>query len=473
MAPDDDFEDGDYTTSPGWTVTSGSFAVISGSLDARTGIQPTEVQSTIYIPSQFSTGTWTFTGDFRCPQRSCYIIFMSSDRGYAGSSQDSYLFRITDTVLDVMYQASAGGGGILISSQVISPTKLSVTRSADGVFITSFTDSVVTDAPMLRFTNTNLKTSNFLVIRDDGVQSNDFFTMNAVETSTPNYVLSSTFTSQTFNLGQTANSLGVFSANSNPNGAQVTYGIYSDTDSLINIRNPTTFIASQTILPGAIPAIRISSYVTVSVLFTRPTSSSTISLNDFSISWIDGNPLRAASLWLNQRYWIGVAIGSATSNNVVLVFDRNRQWQYWTGVNMTGALNFNGLPYFANSAGVFQAESGYNDNGAAIQCRFKTQNYYPSKPNYASFFRTLYLTTMNSAETLISEYFVNGVAGGHAFPDVVMDANAGYQDVKIPFTTTMLQQGNFISLKFSVDSTTNWRLLNASLYFEPDKITHD
>jgi len=51
-----------------------------------------------------------------------------------------------------------------------------------------------------------------------------------------------------------------------------------------------------------------------------------------------------------------------------------------------------------------------------------------------------------------------------------MNDNAGWQDFKMPFPVTQVQQGRYITLKSSVSSSSDWRIINQSLYFTPEAV---
>ena len=75
----------------------------------------------------------------------------------------------------------------------------------------------------------------------------------------------------------------------------------------------------------------------------------------------------------------------------------------------------------------------------------------------------------NSDAVIGSDYFVDGINTALSFPSYTMNASAGYQDVRYPFTDTSVQQGKFIFMRWTVTSAFDWRLLAANLYFEPEK----
>lgn len=460
----DDFEDGNFTSNPEWVGNTGGWTVVAGSITPNGG--GTKLLGT---RSTYSTGTWTFKGDLYDDLNSMSLFFMSDSTDSACPS-----YYVGNGL--ALYQRSSICVDTIIRGSSVTDSglrELIITRTAEGIIFSSFTDNTVTNAGMLPVQDTSMAYSNFIVLNHAGGGPAGNWSVGDISLSTLNYTHSSTFTSVNISMGQTASRWGSFTATDLRNGASIQYGIYSDTNSDINIRNATTFIASQTITSGQIPTIQISSYVTVTAQFIRAQTTQTATMYDFTVSWTDGNPLRAASLWTNQRYWIGCSVSSPTANNTVLVFDRNKQWQYWTGINMVGAVMYNGLPYFSNATGIYQAESGYSDNGSAIPSYFYTQGYYPSGPNYKSILDSVYLITDENQETLETSYFIDGTATEHAMPDLIMNTFSGYQDVKLPFSDTSLEQGNIIQFKFAVNGTTNWRLLNASLNFDSEKIMHD
>jgi hypothetical protein len=131
---------------------------------------------------------------------------------------------------------------------------------------------------------------------------------------------------------------------------------------------------------------------------------------------------------------------------------------------------WNGQYYFANTSGIFQAESGYQDNGSAIASHFKTAQYAPAGLDLYSMFDEAWITTENSPSTLSTTFYLDGVNSPYTMGSIVMNAKPGTQNRRLPFSFSYPQQGKYIQLRWSVTGSNFWRLLGTNIYYVPDVI---
>ena len=54
-----------------------------------------------------------------------------------------------------------------------------------------------------------------------------------------------------------------------------------------------------------------------------------------------------------------------------------------------------------------------------------------------------------------------------------MNSESGMQDFKLPIPLANLQHGKTIGFMWTVNSNSNWRLLNSNLYYNVDPIESD
>jgi hypothetical protein len=281
---------------------------------------------------------------------------------------------------------------------------------------------------------------------------------------------SSVFRSAAFNVGTGISSWGTFSATSLDDGGSHTFEIYGDTDTSLTRTNAATFTSSQTITNGSIPTIATAAYVTIGDIFTRTASTQEPTLYETSLQWNEGSLLRVASGFPNQRYWLAVSV-SSTANNRVLVFDKRRQWQRYAMPIRCMAV-YSGNTYFGNASGVFQAESGYTDDGAAISAYYRTPTHSPSGPSLYSVFDELWITADRSDASLVTTFQVDGIntdytiGGASGF---AMNVQSGTQNRKIPFPFSQVQQGKQVNFKWTVSGSSYWRILGAELAFMSDR----
>ena len=284
-----------------------------------------------------------------------------------------------------------------------------------------------------------------------------------------NSVMFSTFTSQSFNVGNDITSWNVFSVNETLGGAAIKYTLFASTQANINLNNPATYQSSQVVTNNSIPSIATASFVLVSASFSRTQGSQEPSILDFTIKWNEGLNLRAKSLFSDHRYFLSVSI-SSTANNTVMVLDRNKEWQKHTGINANAMTLYNSNPMFGNTGGIFQMEEGYDDNGSTIASKYKTKDFFPSGFNFFTRFNSLYMVTANAEETLETDYYVDGVNSALGLADYSMDTNSGYQIFKLPFASTSFQQGKSIAFEWSVNGGSFWNLLSGSLAFASEPL---
>lgn len=264
---------------------------------------------------------------------------------------------------------------------------------------------------------------------------------------------------------------GVFSANHSTDGGNITYAIYTDSDSTKfldgrNIPIAGSYLSSATVSNGTIPTLSTTAYAFGTAYYSITASTQNPSTQDLTYTWLTGSTLRVASAFPNKRYWLSVAV-SSTANNRVLVYDKNEDWQLYSGINATSMI-FDSNLYFSNQSGVFQGETGYNDNGASITSYYKTPTLALGGLDNFVKFHSLRLTTAESASTLSTTYQFNGDGTDYSFGSYAMNQATGYQNFKLPFPTSEVSQGKFLNLKFSVTGTAYWRILNASIYHRKD-----
>ena len=406
--PTDDFEDNDLTNAPVWRNMQGgsSCTAINGQLNC-----PGD-NNLITSSSTVSVGTWTFIVAKSSWTSINYLYFMSNSTNPTG----------TGSIFSRVFVPASGSGQFTVTSgntEIVlfncSSTTTSglvpvvVSRDNSGNFVLN----IGTGSAQTRCgsgSNTDITESSYIsVLAPAGLM-----VLESVAVTTLNYVRSSTFTSQSFNIGPNITSWGAFNATiRQPSGASaISFFIFTDTDSSLNITNSTTYTSSQAVASGAIPTIGTAAYVAVVATFSTVTSSPTLPtlyVDNFTVNWNEGSiGGRGASLYFDQRYWVSVAVSSA-SNNRFLVYDRQRDWHRYVGMPALAAITYNSRAYFGNEGGVFQAETGADDDGIAIAAVFQTKAYWMGNLNRRKTFEEFYVTTTNSAETLQTQYYVDGM----------------------------------------------------------------
>jgi hypothetical protein len=256
-------------------------------------------------------------------------------------------------------------------------------------------------------------------------------------------------------------------------GGSIVYGFYTDTDAVKYYNSnglPATssWISSQTIINGQVPSLSTSAYAFFSVVEAATSSNQNPANNSLAISWTSGSSVKAKGLWTNQRYWLAVGI-DATTNNRALVYDRREEWQEYRSLSIDAMLNNNADMLFGNTSGIWLGQSGTSDNGSAIAWNYTTKVYSPAGMDYRTYLNDLWLTTTNSDASLTTVFYPDG-GSAQSLATYQMNAQTGYQNFKLPFSTGGLQSAKFIAFGFSGSSASAWQILNASLYHQPDTV---
>ncbi len=285
------------------------------------------------------------------------------------------------------------------------------------------------------------------------VASLDSASFSAV-TSTPQFVA-------TFTPGSNISAWGPVAFNDLRTGATIAYEVSA---SSTGVFSSWTSIAS-----GATPSIATNTFAGIRASFTLGVATDSARVSDLTISWTEGSTVRAASSYFANRYWLSVASGSST-NNRIFVFDKQRQWQRYTGINADILTLYSSQLYFGNSSGIFQNEQTYSDNGTAIVGYFRTPTVAPSGLDLFSKFIELHTISDPSDATLTTSYQLNDSGTYVTLSTTTMNSTSGIQNLKFPFPIEEVQQSRYVNTKWSVSGTTFWRILAGNIYFDKDVV---
>jgi hypothetical protein len=170
-----------------------------------------------------------------------------------------------------------------------------------------------------------------------------------------------------------------------------------------------------------------------------------------AIGWQEGlrKPSRA---WVyDRRYWVSFTTNTAGAapNDTVLVYQRNKTWTIFKGINAASFALWRDKLHFGNSNGtgyVYQFDTGNSDDGNDITSQIVTRSYDASVPYRDKDFRTMWVDyTGNTAfsGSLTMAYtldraitFVLGTLG--------MSDGTGQVSTKMPFSLNNAVQGREI-----------------------------
>ncbi len=477
----DSFTDGNTSSSPAWTDGASdadvSFSAATGELVWVDATQASGGSEYMYTtnPNTGNAGYWGVT----------HVAWENGDTIAFGISNSAAPVGVTHNSYSLTAQycspSSCGGAGLLTlglfeNSSLMTGAyaqfaypgdgfTLGISRSTSNVisaYVNGVMRSSATDSSYTSFATVALGTSF-----SGGGGYSDIVVDDVIYR-----VFSSTYVSASFSLGSISQ-YGIFESASVADGGTLTYAIYTDTDSTKTVSGGVpvagTWISSQAITSGSIPTLSTAAYAFITESFAVSDVIQQPVTDSLTLRWTEGSTTKTPSAWFRQRYWLGVAQNSAT-NNLVLVFDRNREWQRYRGVSASALAIYNGSLFFGNSAGVYQYETGYTDAGSAISSYYRTGTLSPAGPNLAAVFNEVQVTADSSAETLATTYQVNDVATDYSLRGYVMNTASGLQNFRLAFPFDQVQQARNLSLKFAVSGTTFWRILGATLDFVPDLV---
>ena len=471
--PDDSFEDGDLTNNnPEWSVASGSWGIVNGNLQ-NVGSNSGRITAlpSNQAPLSLVNATWYFENrlTFNSAFSSNYIRYWFFNGALANEGYFIEISTVSGDIRNRLIRRQSGIETVLISSSVPFSTystsissSVKVIRNSDGKFELYRSSNIL----LGEATDTTF-TSPSGVLHIDHLLDTNQLSISSFSTQSQNRY-TARFQSQAISISSDITSWRTFNAGDTLNNGVITYTVYSDTDTTIDTNIPTTYTASQTVTNAQTMTLSTGTFAVVVATFSRTLSTNTPTLHDFTINWNQGTATPAPSVWFLNRWWLGVQI-SSTSNNKCLIYDRNNDWQRYS-IAANAMIVHDSRLLFSNSVGLWQAETGTTDNGQSIPSYFHTKIYTMKGLDYLNTFRSLYLTSIYSNETLNTTYFVDGVNSELTLPTYNMSTiGSGYQNFKIPFRTTDLLQGKYISFKFAVTGTSNWRLLGGNFYYTPEQ----
>lgn len=268
-----------------------------------------------------------------------------------------------------------------------------------------------------------------------------------------------TFTSQPISVGTSITAWGSVSISDSKTVASTISYVF-------DAQTTPVFPSYTTIVNGQVPSDTVAAYASFQASFVQSTWTAQARFDDFTTNWTEGSSIKLASAYFNQRYWLSVAI-SSTANNYILVYDKVGQWQKWFNMNADALVIHNSKIYFGNSTGIYQAETGYTDNGLPISAYYTTSTLFPTGIDVISSFNKLYLTTEYSDATLTPTYQINNSGTYYSFASAGMNDSLGIQNLKFPFSSSEVQLGRYLNLKLSVSGSSFWRIINANIYYQP------
>lgn len=273
----------------------------------------------------------------------------------------------------------------------------------------------------------------------------------------PFYSTGGVFVSQLLNIGSLISSWGPATISDIQSSGTINYQFGStNTASVSAISNWTT------ITNGGIPSVSTNPYAAFRATFTALNGSVNLVLADFQTTWNEGGVIPSpVSTVYDRRYWLSFTT-STTSNpylDTVAVWQRNRSWTLFKGINAGAFSIWRDYLYFGNSNStgyVYKFDVGDNDDGADITSILKTKSYDLDMPYRDKAFRNSWVnfTANTSYSGSFSAYYdLDRLGNAFSLGTVGMNEGTGQLSIKLPFSFRNPVQGREIQYTIAKSGT--------------------
>lgn len=222
----------------------------------------------------------------------------------------------------------------------------------------------------------------------------------------------------------------------------------------------STYTNWTTITNGTKPTISTSAFVAVRATFTTTSNSLSIHpvLEDITVNWQEGAAPATVSTTYDGRYWLGCTtdLSGSPYNNKVLVYQRNRTWTTFSGINPASFAIWRDKLHFgsANTVGkIYEFDTGNNDAGSAITSEAVFKSFDFSQLHRDKDFRNIYLSYAASqafSEDFDLSFFVDGTTTEFPLGTALMSEGEGQTVIKFPFNfSTGPTNGRELQLRIS------------------------
>lgn len=281
--------------------------------------------------------------------------------------------------------------------------------------------------------------------------SSDSGVLSSLDACFALYNASATYVSPAQSMAS-ASAFNTVTINNTLGGGAITYGIYRDTDTSIDVTNTATFTSSETITNGAIPSIGIGNYTFWSARFSRTASTATANLNDMTITWNTSNVVYSwGSVDKDHRIIWSVAEGTATTTSASYIYDpRFDTWLKYSVPFDAVARVGDSLYYGGASTGVvYGYPSGNTDNGSAITAFWKSKDFISGDLSLEKTFSKIGLVAKSQTGSSLSlEYFLNGSAASSKTYTVSLTESSGNPFIRFNENFPTGTFSSFINFKF-------------------------
>ncbi len=252
-----------------------------------------------------------------------------------------------------------------------------------------------------------------------------------------------------------------------PTGSGDTYGVRLGTYAF---GATSTSIAWSTQAVGALVNLSLSTptYVQWRSSMNFVNASSAPAINLVRINWNSGSPTTsAASVFLNHRYVLCVAISSSV-NDTCLIQQRTKSWVPMDGQYL-GALTLYNNDIYGGSAlsdgKVWrELQDGlYTDDGAAINSYWVTPDYLLNDPVAQKVTSEIWMDAQPSTGTLLSVGYAIDKSTSYASRTLDLGYNSDYVNRRVPIDAARAI-GKYFRMKFSNSQATPLRINSFTIF---------
>jgi len=266
---------------------------------------------------------------------------------------------------------------------------------------------------------------------------------------------SSTYTNGPFNIGTNITSWGPVYFNNVLDDGNISYGIYTDSNTVISISDSSSWISSQTVTNGTIPSFATAAYVTWRAVFTRTSQAQTPTINDLTISWYEGALTRNwGTADKDHRILWSVAEGTATVPNSTYIYDpRYQSWLKYSVPFDAPAKVGNSIYFGGVSTGVvYQWPTGNTDNGSAINAFWKSKDFIAPDPYVEKDFLSASIIAKTQTGSNLDVIYTINTSSSITKNFSLTDSN-GLSLKRINFSLPSGKYGTFINFRFGNDDS--------------------
>lgn len=245
-----------------------------------------------------------------------------------------------------------------------------------------------------------------------------------------------------------------FTAVGSADGGGLTYELYMDTDTTIDVADAVTFVSSQTLTSGQTPTLTLDNYAFLAATMTT-TGVPDPYVQEWQLQWGEGSVSSiVSSEFFDQKYYSAVSLGGS-ANDTILVYDKNGAWTKHTGLEPYYMKKYRTNLYYGDSSTgtvVRMNVDQYQDyDGAAIDAYWISKDFDLGYPLTTKSVIRYYLTAERAVDSNVTfEYGVErGALTGTSY---ALDQNAGFFRQVIRPTSTTYSEGIQHRFKISDDT---------------------